>query len=30
MTTFAGTDSFVETLRAHSQRYHDQHPFHSG
>ena len=28
MTTFAGTDSFVETLRAHSQRYHDQHPFH--
>src|SRR3954451_23243226 len=28
MTTFAGTDSFVETLRAHSQAYHDQHPFH--
>jgi pyrroloquinoline-quinone synthase len=22
------TDGFVETLRAHSRRYHDQHPFH--
>jgi pyrroloquinoline-quinone synthase len=27
MTTI-GTDGFVETLRAHSRRYHDQHPFH--
>jgi pyrroloquinoline-quinone synthase len=26
--TTIGADSFVETLRAHSQRYHDQHPFH--
>ena len=22
------TDDFVATLRAHSRRYHDQHPFH--
>ena len=28
MTTTTGVDSFVETLRAHSRRYHDQHPFH--
>ena len=27
MTTTT-TDGFVETLRAHSRRYHDQHPFH--
>ena len=27
-TTSPRTDSFVEALRAHSQRYHDQHPFH--
>ena len=26
--TTAGADDFVETLRAHSRRYHDQHPFH--
>src|SRR5262245_5548277 len=26
--TLTDTDSFVATLRAHSQRYHDQHPFH--
>jgi pyrroloquinoline-quinone synthase len=26
--TGAGTDEFVATLRAHSRRYHDQHPFH--
>ena len=24
----AVTDGFVETLRAHSRRYHDRHPFH--
>jgi pyrroloquinoline-quinone synthase len=28
MTATIGTDGFVETLRAHSRRYHDQHPFH--
>ena len=27
-TTRTGADDFVETLRAHSRRYHDQHPFH--
>src|SRR3954470_14710171 len=27
-TRRTGADDFVETLRAHSQRYHDQHPFH--
>ena len=27
-TTRTDADGFVETLRAHSQRYHDQHPFH--
>ena len=27
-TTRTGADGFVETLRAHSRRYHDQHPFH--
>jgi pyrroloquinoline-quinone synthase len=27
-TTTTGADGFVETLRAHSRRYHDQHPFH--
>jgi pyrroloquinoline-quinone synthase len=27
-TTRTGTDDFVEALRAHSRRYHDQHPFH--
>ena len=26
--TRTGVDDFVETLRAHSRRYHDQHPFH--
>lgn len=26
--TLSETDSFVETLRSQSQRYHDQHPFH--
>jgi pyrroloquinoline-quinone synthase len=26
--TVTGTESFVEALRAHSRRYHDQHPFH--
>src|SRR5690349_6937318 len=26
--TAVTTDGFVETLRAHSRRYHDQHPFH--
>jgi pyrroloquinoline-quinone synthase len=26
--TTTETDGFVETLRAHSRRYHDQHPFH--
>jgi pyrroloquinoline-quinone synthase len=25
----AGTDGFVAALRAHAQRYHDQHPFHA-
>lgn len=28
MTTLSDTDSFVAALRAQSQRYHDQHPFH--
>ncbi|MEN3301029.1 pyrroloquinoline-quinone synthase PqqC [Pseudonocardia sp.] len=28
MTTSTRTDSFVDALRAQSQRYHDQHPFH--
>lgn len=28
MATLTNTDAFVEQLRAHSQRYHDQHPFH--
>jgi pyrroloquinoline-quinone synthase len=28
MMTLSDTDSFVAALRAHSQRYHDQHPFH--
>lgn len=27
-TTTTTTDAFVEALRAHSRRYHDQHPFH--
>jgi pyrroloquinoline-quinone synthase len=27
-TPTAQTDAFVAALRAHSQRYHDQHPFH--
>ena len=27
-TDTAATDSFVSALRAHSQRYHDSHPFH--
>jgi pyrroloquinoline-quinone synthase len=27
-TTETGTDALVARLRAHSQRYHDQHPFH--
>ena len=27
-TETRGTDDFVATLRAHSRRYHDQHPFH--
>jgi pyrroloquinoline-quinone synthase len=27
-TTRTDADDFVETLRAHSRRYHDQHPFH--
>ena len=27
-TIGTGADDFVETLRAHSRRYHDQHPFH--
>ena len=27
-TTRTAADSFVDTLRAHSRRYHDQHPFH--
>ena len=27
-TGTAATDSFVSALRAHSQRYHDSHPFH--
>ena len=27
-TTGTGADGFVEALRAHSRRYHDQHPFH--
>ncbi|MFC7343099.1 pyrroloquinoline-quinone synthase PqqC [Saccharopolyspora griseoalba] len=27
--TVAGTDAFVDELRAHSRRYHDQHPFHA-
>ena len=27
-TTRPDADDFVETLRAHSRRYHDQHPFH--
>lgn len=27
-TTGTDIEGFVETLRAHSQRYHDQHPFH--
>jgi pyrroloquinoline-quinone synthase len=27
-TTKPDADGFVETLRAHSRRYHDQHPFH--
>jgi pyrroloquinoline-quinone synthase len=27
-TTRIATDEFVEALRAHSRRYHDQHPFH--
>jgi pyrroloquinoline quinone (PQQ) biosynthesis protein C len=26
--TATATDEFVEALRAHSRRYHDQHPFH--
>jgi pyrroloquinoline-quinone synthase len=26
--TRGDTDGFVEALRAHSRRYHDQHPFH--
>jgi pyrroloquinoline-quinone synthase len=30
MVTVTETDSFVAALRAHSQRYHDQHPFHRG
>ena len=28
MVTLTATDSFVSALRAHSQRYHDSHPFH--
>jgi pyrroloquinoline-quinone synthase len=28
VTDTAATDSFVSALRAHSQRYHDSHPFH--
>lgn len=28
MQTVRDTDEFVATLRAHSRRYHDQHPFH--
>src|ERR671910_1102892 len=27
-STRTGADGFVEALRAHSRRYHDQHPFH--
>lgn len=27
--TATGTEAFVAALRAHSQRYHDQHPFHT-
>jgi pyrroloquinoline-quinone synthase len=28
MMTVLETDSLVTALRAHSQRYHDRHPFH--
>ncbi len=28
MTVTTGVDDFVDLLRAHSRRYHDQHPFH--